>query len=165
MTTNIKKFINDLEGKVNSLGFSSEIYIPEVLADVALADEVRLIGAYCALSLAYTYGVCEHCDHWDDRNKASSIWAYEHKDAILKFLEKETGEPFPFLPLEYRGQQYFLRDVDMRRLDDNLKEGLSAWMNCHHTLQQRMMGVFARLLVISGHEGFADDDAYVFPFI
>lgn len=164
MTTNMKQFINELEGKVNNFGFRSKNYIEEVLADEAFADEVRLIGAFCALSLAYTYGVCERCDHWDDRNKASSIWAYEHKDAILKFLEDETGEPFPFLPSEYRGRQYFLRDIDMRRLDDNLKEGLSAWMQCHHTLQQRMMGVFVSLLAKSNHEGFADSDV-VFPFI
>lgn len=165
MDTNMKEFINNLERKVNNFGFSSKNYVNEILTDETLADEVRLIGAYCALSLAYTYGVCEHCDHWDDRNKASSIWAYERKDAILKLIEGQTGEPFPFLPFEYRGQQYFLRDVDMRKLDDNLRDGLSSWMQCHHTLQQRMMGVFASLLATSGHEGFADDETPVFPFV
>lgn len=159
----MKTFIKALEGETNSFSFKTDEYVENLLNDREKAFGIAFIGALCATHLAYTYAVCEKGNHWDDRNKASSIWAAEHKDALLKFMEEFSGEPFPWKSSEYRSQQYFLRDVAIRRLDPDLKDGLEYWVSVHPTLQQSMMCVFAKLFAALNIAGF--DDNAAFPFI
>ena len=159
-------FIENLENEVNNFNFSIDQYIKDIPNDNSTRDDICFIGALCSLYLAYTYGICERCEHWDDRNKASSIWAYEHKEALLSFIEHKLGKPFPWKPVEYRFQQYFINDVDWENFaDSNCKNGIEKWARTHHTLQQRMMIVFARLLAAANIGGFEDSKDSNFAFI
>jgi hypothetical protein len=143
--------------------FGERYFIEEVLADKEVTKGVNLIATYCAMDMAYTYGVCEHCDHWDDRNKASSQWCFDHREPFKRYYEQRMGEEFPFKPDEHREGRCFLDDVKRSKLPDGAYEGVEQWhLNVHHSIQQRMMKVFAKILARSRVKGFTDTDIY-FP--
>lgn len=84
-------------------------------------------------------------------------YTYKNAPVYNDFFSKSK------LASEYRSQQYFLRDVAMRRLDPDVKDGLEYWVSVHPTLQQSMMCVFAKLFATLNIAGF--DDNAAFPLI
>lgn len=162
ISLNMSDFLQNLELEVNNFGFKTDDAVNKI--NKQDLQDVCVIASICCIHLAYTYAKCEHFDHWDDRNRASSEWSYKHKDDFLNLFQGLTGSEFPWKPAEHREERYFLGDIAAKELSENIRKGITRWTQCHPTLQQRMIGVFGKVLVKANAEGFTEDDVH-FPYI
>ena len=159
----MNEYLRQLELETNSLSFRPEDLLSQSVYHYHIND-VKLIASICCIHLAYTYSKCERFSHWDDRNKAASVWSHEHKNDFLNVFQGLTGQEFPWKPAEYRREQYFSRDIVLKDLSENIQQGITRWQQCHPTLQQSIASLFKKFLETTKTEGFTEDDCR-FPLI
>lgn len=133
----------------NSFGSIDE----ELREIVMMNDETKrcftILAALCGVYMGYTYE-CETKygrGHWDLRNEASSQYCGEHLKEFEQIFEEASGIEIRYA--EVVQHQAFLRDCLLLRGRNGyraLAGEMETFAREHHTIQQRMMGIFIRLL-------------------
>lgn len=154
-----------LSSMMNSFGNHDKEVSDAVLENNTTRKNFLMVAAGCMIALGYTRK-CEdmHRGHWDDRNAASSKYCKEHLDTFSQMFEDAAGFPMQFK--ENPIYQYFQHDTLLGRLDTRnfqIAEEIQKFLQDHPTLQQKMVGLFLR--VISDNDLYPGIDPEGFPFI
>ena len=115
-------------------------------------------------SLGYA-GECEkrmQREHWDLRNKAATEYCLEHLETLMQMFSDITGTPLAFRAnAEHRYFDCLLMRGKSSRL--RIAMEIQAFEQEHPTLQQKMVGMFLR--IIARNHLYAGITETGFPFI
>lgn len=154
--------IGDLE---NSFG-SREKEIKELMfEDKEAWRGFVVLASGCALLMAHQWEAEErhsYRPHWDERNAASQEFCHNYQGVFENIFCEHSGQWFPYRD-DMTYEQWFLRETTLP-YNSVLYQELENFHIQHHTIQQKMIGTFCRIL---GGNGIYPDllaDKY-FPFI
>lgn len=150
---------------INSFGNHDEEIKKVVMQNETTKKNFLMVAAGCMVALGYT-GKCEDTrgGHWDDRNKKSTEYCKTHFNEFLKMFEDAAGFPIEFK--ENSGYQYFQHDTLLGKMDTRgmqIADEISYFLRDHPTLQQKMVGIFLR--IIAENNLYPGVEPEGFPFI
>lgn len=154
--------IGDLE---NSFGNREKEIKELVFEDQEAWRGFVVLASGCALLMAYQWEADErhsYRPHWDERNAASQEFCHNCQSLFEDIFREYSGRSFPYRKnMTY--ERGLLYDTTLSYESDFYRE-LEDFNIQHHTIQQKMIGTFCRIL---GENGIYPDllaDKY-FPFI
>lgn len=143
------EILSEIGLMANSFGSLDKDLYKIVMTNDQTKMEFSILAAMCGMYMGYTYE-CETkygTGHWDLRNEESSRYCYEHMDVFAYIFKDASGVRIQYE--EDVKHQSFMRDCILmrkRREDIPLKDEITDFRQEHHTLQQKMMGTFIRIL-------------------
>lgn len=169
-----KELALNIEDLFNGLGSKAKgIY--EGLS--AKGKNRMLLCAYLALFDVARWWIANGCDGWDDRKKASAIFAYRNLDFLSERFEETTGLPaMPECPDERYGYFHMMTSGwNQKKYIDSGYEWMlgfmSKWGNAHSTLMQSFIRFMVNEVILPSYPDhkFAGNTSYdgsiAFPFI
>ena len=144
--TNIIKSLSDL---CNCFGNHDDEISEVVLRNNTTKKNFLILVSICGIYMGYTRKceIWQGRDHLDDRNKASMKYCHLNYEKFLDIFEKQSGMTLCFK--ENPEHQYFFNDCLLGRkdtFDTPIANEVKRFANDHPTLQQKMLGVFTRII-------------------
>ena len=144
--TSIIKSLSDL---CNCFGNHDDEISEVVLRNNTTKKNFLILASICGIYMGYTRKceIWQGREHLDDRNKASMEYCLLHYEKLIKIFEKQTGMSLAFK--DEPEHQYFFNDCLLGRrdtFDTPIADEAKKFANDHPTLQQKMLGVFIRII-------------------
>lgn len=136
--TEANGFIKDCGNMVNCFGGNFDDFISEIIENKENLKNFTILASALGLCMGHYYNVIERGSHWDDRNKASLEYCGEHYTRFRDLFTASYGTEMPF---KDDGKHF-----NRAKLNEALSQEIEDFRREHSTLQQKMWGLFLKVL-------------------